>query len=143
MTHACRTRFVFICHVFRLPNHEVTLVPTFISSPSRIPAPGNKIIQEFVGRKNSGSAAVSIARMQSPAGWEEPSQTPDFDEFTIVLRGTVVVEHDGKTTEVREGQAIVTHRGEKVRYSTPLEGGAEYIAICIPAFSPDIAHRDE
>lgn len=113
-----------------------------IETPTRIPVPGGKMIDEYVGRVNSGEATVSVARMDAPAGWVEPAQRPDFDEFTLVLRGCVRVEHDGGVLDVRAGQAVVTRAGERVRYSTPDEGGADYVAICLPAFSPDIAHRD-
>ena len=118
-------------------------MPKLISSPSRIEAAGNKpkLIDEIVGRVNSGHANVSLAHMRSPAGWVEPGQTPEFEEVTFVLSGYVVVEHEGGSTTVQTGQAIVSQPGEWVRYSTP--EGAEYIAICLPAFAPDIVHRDE
>jgi quercetin dioxygenase-like cupin family protein len=118
-------------------------MPRLISSPTRIEAAGNKpkLIDEFVGRVNSGDGAVSIARMRSPAGWHEPGQRPEFDEFTVVLKGTLRVEHEGGVTDVAAGQAIHTQPGEWVRYSTPEE--AEYIAVCVPAFSPATVHRDE
>ena len=120
-------------------------MPTLIERPTRIQAAGNepKIIDEYIGRVNSQTAAVSVAHMRSPGGWIEPGQTPEFDEFTIVLRGTLRVEHRGGTLDVRAGQAVVTHAGEWVRYSTPEEGGAEYIAVCLPAFSMESVHRDE
>jgi mannose-6-phosphate isomerase-like protein (cupin superfamily) len=119
--------------------------------PERIPAPttiasvGNlpKVIEEFVGRVNTGDAAVSIARMRSPAGWEEPAQTPEFDEYTVVLAGLLVVEHEGGSLEIGPGEAVHSRPGEWVRYSSPQPGGAEYIAVCLPAFSPDIVNRDE
>jgi mannose-6-phosphate isomerase-like protein (cupin superfamily) len=119
-------------------------VTTKIDKPTVVPAEGTepKIIEEFVGRVNTGDASVSIARMTSPQGWEEPAQTPEFDEYTLVLSGMVVVEHDGGRVEVRAGEAIHTSAGERVRYSTPDPGGAEYVAVCIPAFSPEAAHRD-
>jgi quercetin dioxygenase-like cupin family protein len=116
-------------------------MPRLIASPTRIPVPGNKLIEEYIGRVNSGDAEVSVAHMHSPPGWSEPGQTPEFEEVTLVLKGCMRVEHLGGTTEVRPGQAIITGKGEWVRYSTP--EGAEYIAICIPAFSPDTVHRDE
>lgn len=118
-------------------------MPTHISAPTRVEAAGDppKQIDEFVGRVNSRTDAVSIARMVSPPGWEEPAQTPEFDEYTVVLRGLVRVEHDGGAIDVRAGEAIVTHAGERIRYSTPGEG-AEYIAVCLPAFSPDTVKRD-
>lgn len=120
-------------------------MPTLIDSPKRIQAAGNKpkLIDEYVGRVNSGTEAVSVAHMRSPDGWLEPGQTPEFDEFTVVLRGTLRVEHRGGTMDVRAGQAVITHRGEWVRYSTPEPEGAEYIAVCVPAFSPVAVHRDE
>jgi quercetin dioxygenase-like cupin family protein len=102
--------------------------------------PGGKLIDEHVGRVSSGDEALSIAHMVAPPGWEEPAQTPAFTEYTVVLRGTVLVEHAGGTTEVAAGQTLVTEPGEKVRYSTGAEG-AEYIAVCLPAFSPDTANR--
>ena len=120
-------------------------MPTHISSPTVIEAAGNKPkrIEEFIGRVNSDTAAVSVARMQSPAGWVEPGQTPEFDEYTLVLRGMLRVTTRGGATDVRAGQAIITPRGEWVQYSTPEDEGAEYVAICLPAFSPDTVHRDE
>lgn len=117
-------------------------MPTFIPTPTRIPVPGNKLLDEYVGGVNSGTSAVSIAHMRSPSGWSEPGQRPDFDEYTLVLRGLLRVEHECGQTEVHAGQAILTHKGEWVRYSTPAEDGAEYIAVCIPAFSPATVHRD-
>lgn len=116
-----------------------------IETPTIVQAVGNKPkrIEEFVGRVNSGEAGVSIARMTSPAGWLEPGQTPEFDEFTLVLRGTLRVETKTGTLEVGAGQAVVTTGGEWVRYSSPHEGGAEYVAVCVPAFSPATVHRDE
>ena len=116
-------------------------MPRHIGAPMRIAAPGDKRIEEFVGRVSSQTDAVSIARMVSPRGWEEPAQTPEFDEYTIVLRGCVPVEHEGGVVDVRAGEAIATHAGERVRYSTPGEG-AEYIAVCLPAFSPETVNRD-
>lgn len=115
-----------------------------IESPKIIEAAGNKPkrIEEFVGRVNSGTAAVSVARMVSPEGWLEPRQTPEFDEYTVVLRGTLQVESQSGVLKVAAGQAVITPRGEWVRYSTPEPGGAEYVAVCLPAFSPDTVHRD-
>jgi quercetin dioxygenase-like cupin family protein len=113
-----------------------------IETPTRIPVPGGKLIDEHVGRVNTGDDAVSIAQMTAPPGWSEPAQTPSFREYTVVLRGTVLVEHDGGTTEVTAGQSVITEPGEKIRYSTGPEG-AEYIAVCLPAFSPDLANRTE
>jgi mannose-6-phosphate isomerase-like protein (cupin superfamily) len=118
-------------------------MPRVIASPSVIKACGNKpkIIEEFVGRVNSQTEAVSIARMKSPSGWEEPAQTPEFDEYTVVVRGTLRVESKDGQVDVNAGQAIIVSAGERVRYSTPSPEGAEYIAVCIPAFSPETVHR--
>jgi len=115
-----------------------------ISAPTRISAAGNppKQIEEFVGRLNTGNASLSIARMVSPRGWEEPGQTPEFDEYTLVLRGTIRVETRTGVREVAAGQSYVAPAGEWVRYSTPGQDGAEYVAVCLPAFSPDAVHRD-
>ena len=120
-------------------------MPTLIPQPTRIQAAGNKpkIIDEYIGQVNSKTSAASVAHMRSPQGWVEPGQTPEFEEFTIVLKGTLRVEHHSGTLDVRAGQAVVTHAGEWVRYSTPEDGGAEYIAVCLPAFSMDTVHRDE
>jgi mannose-6-phosphate isomerase-like protein (cupin superfamily) len=117
---------------------------TLVPNPSTIKAAGNKpkVIEEFIGRVNTRTSATSIARMQSPAGWEEPGQKPEFDEFTVVLKGMLRVKTATDTLEVRAGQAVIAHRGEWVQYSSPEEGGAEYIAVCLPAFSPDTVHRD-
>ena len=119
-------------------------MPDLIESPARVEAAGNlpKVIEEFVGRVNTGTASVSVARMQSPSGWEEPAQTPEFDEYTVVLKGLLVVEHAGGQFEVRAGQAVHTAPGEWVRYSSPGPEGADYVAVCLPAFSPDTVHRD-
>ena len=119
-------------------------MPTHIAAPSIIRAAGNKpkIIEEYIGRVNSGTGAVSIARMQSPSGWVEPGQTPEFDEHTVVLRGMLRVETREGTTDVRAGQAIITKAGEWVRYASPGPDGAEYIAVCLPAFAPETVHRD-
>ena len=113
-----------------------------IERPTRIPVPGGKVIDEYIGRVTSGDAAVSVAHMVAPGGWVEPAQQPEFDEYTLVLRGCVRVEHPGGVLDVRSGQAVVTRAGERVRYSTPEAEGAEYVAICLPAFSPDAAGRD-
>jgi quercetin dioxygenase-like cupin family protein len=120
-------------------------MPRFIDAPVVVQAAGNKPkrIEEFAGRVRSSDGAVSVARMSSPSGWVEPGQRPDFQEITLVLRGMVKVEHERGVTEVRAGQAIVTAPGEWVRYSTPEADGAEYVAICTPAFSPDTVHRDD
>lgn len=117
---------------------------TLVPAPSTIQAAGNKpkIIEEFIGRVNTRTASTSIARMQSPAGWEEPGQKPDFEEFTVVLKGMLRVKTATETLDVRAGQAVIAHRGEWVQYSSPEAGGAEYIAVCVPAFSPDTVHRD-
>jgi mannose-6-phosphate isomerase-like protein (cupin superfamily) len=119
-------------------------MPTLISQPTRITSAGNKpkLIDEYIGRVNSKTSGVSVAHMRSPQGWEEPGQAPEFDEFTVVLTGMVRVEHEGGRLEVRAGQAVIAHRGEWIRYSTPSEGGAEYIAVCLPAFSMETVHRD-
>ena len=118
-------------------------VPRLIDAPTIIQAAGTppKRIEEYAGRVNSGHASVSVARMVSPAGWREPGQRPSFEEITIVLKGSLRVEHESGTLDVRAGQAVVTAPGEWVRYSTP-EGGAEYVAVCLPAFSVDTVHRD-
>jgi len=120
-------------------------MPELIESPSVVESAGTKPkrIEEYVGRVNSGHEAVSVARMTSPAGWEEPGQRPEFDEITLVLRGRVHVEHEDGEIEVGPGQAVLTRAGEWVRYSTPGEEGAEYVAVCLPAFSPDTVHRDD
>jgi mannose-6-phosphate isomerase-like protein (cupin superfamily) len=120
-------------------------MPTLIPQPMRIQGAGNKpkLIDEYVGRVNSKTSGVSVAHMRSPAGWIEPGQTPAFEEFTIVLKGMVRVTHKGGTLDVRQGQAVVAHAGEWVRYSTPDADGAEYIAVCLPAFSMEAVHRDE
>src|SRR5678815_1696441 len=120
-------------------------MPRFIAAPAVVAAAGTKPkrIEEFAGRVNSGHAQVSVARMTSPAGWVEPGQRPEFEEITVVLRGMLRVEHEGGSIDVRAGQAIVTKPGEWVRYSTPEEGGAEYMAVCLPAFSAATVHRDD
>lgn len=115
-----------------------------ISRPTVIEAAGNlpKVIEEFVGRVNTGTDSVSVARMRSPSGWVEPGQTPQFDEYTVVFRGMLRVETRDGVVDVRAGEAVITSAGEWVRYSTPGEEGAEYVAICLPAFSPSTVHRD-
>ncbi|MGA8270152.1 MAG: cupin [Candidatus Sulfotelmatobacter sp.] len=120
-------------------------MPTLISQPTRIQSAGNKpkLIDEYIGRINSQTTAASIAHMRSPSGWLEPGQTPAFDEFTIVLKGALRVERKNGSLDVAAGQAIIAHAGEWVRYSTPNESGAEYIAVCLPAFSMDTVHRDQ
>ena len=124
-------------------------MPTLIPHPTRIQAAGNKpkLIDEYIGRVNSQSTGASVAHMRSPQGWVEPGQTPEFEEFTIVLKGLLRVEHRSATgvvgfLDVAAGQAVIAHAGEWVRYSTPEEGGAEYIAVCLPAFSMETVHRD-
>jgi mannose-6-phosphate isomerase-like protein (cupin superfamily) len=119
-------------------------MPRLIAQPKVFAAAGNKPkrIEEFIGRVNSSDTAVSVARMTSPAGWQEPGQRPAFDEVTLVLRGMVRVESDSGVIDVQAGQAIVAAAGEWVRYSTPEADGAEYVAVCVPAFSPDTVHRD-
>jgi mannose-6-phosphate isomerase-like protein (cupin superfamily) len=120
-------------------------MPRLIETPTVVAAAGNKPkrIEEYAGRVNSGHDRVSVARMISPQGWAEPGQRPEFEEITLVLRGVLRVEFEGGTLDVRAGQAIVTAPGEWVRYSTPEQGGAEYVAVCTPAFSPETVHRDE
>ena len=117
---------------------------TLIKAPSIIEAAGNKpkIIEEYVGRVNSKTTSTSVARMKSPAGWTEPGQRPEFDEFTVVLKGMLRVKTETETLDVRAGQAVVVNKGEWIQYSSPEEPGAEYIAVCLPAFSPDTVHRD-
>jgi len=115
-------------------------MPQLIAAPTTIPVPGNKVIDEYIGRVNSGDPQTSVAHMRSPAGWSEPGQRPEFDEYTVVLKGTMRVEYEGGVTDVKAGQAIIVRKGEWVRYSTP--DGAEYVAVCVPAFSPDTVHRD-
>jgi hypothetical protein len=119
-------------------------MPRFIAQTTRIQAAGSKpkLIDEFIGRVNSADAAISIAHMRSPEGWVEPGQCPEFAEYTIVLAGTLRVEHESGSMDVVQGQAVITSPGEWVRYSTPFEDGAEYIAVCLPAFSPDTVHRE-
>jgi mannose-6-phosphate isomerase-like protein (cupin superfamily) len=120
-------------------------MPLKISSPSIITAAGNKPkkIEEFIGRVNSKTSSVSIARMTSPSGWVEPGQKPDFDEYTVVLKGTLKVQTKKETLVINSGEAVLINKGEWVQYSTPGPEGAEYIAVCLPAFSPDTVHRDE
>ncbi|BDG03380.1 cupin domain-containing protein [Anaeromyxobacter oryzae] len=119
-------------------------MPTLIEKPTVVAAAGNKPkrIEEYVGRVNSGTAAVSVARMVSPGGWVEPGQTPAFDEYTVVLRGVLRVASRDGSVDVRAGQAVIARAGEWVRYSTPEAEGAEYVAVCLPAFSPESVHRD-
>jgi len=120
-------------------------MPRLIEGPTRVEAAGTppKLIDEYAGRVNTGDGNVSIAHMRSPGGWQEPGQRPEFDEYTLVLRGAVRVEFEGGELEVRAGQAVQTRAGEWIRYSTPGAEGAEYIAVCLPAFSPGTVHRDE
>ena len=120
-------------------------MPELIKSPTHITAAGNKpkLIEEFIGRVNNVEGRLSVARMRSPEGWVEPGQTPEFDEFTLVLKGTLRVTHKSGVLEVGSNEALVTHAGEWVQYSTPFPEGAEYIAICLPAFSPQTVHRDD
>jgi mannose-6-phosphate isomerase-like protein (cupin superfamily) len=120
-------------------------MPTLIETPTRIESAGNKPkrIDEYIGRVNSRHEALSIAHMRSPAGWVEPGQRPKFEEFTIVLKGMLCVEYNGGSIDVHAGQAVIAHSDEWVRYSTPHEEGAEYIAVCLPAFSPETVFRDE
>jgi len=120
-------------------------MPTFVERPTIIQAAGNKpkIIEEFIGRVNTQTETVSVARMRSPSGWFEPGQVPEFDEYTLVLRGTLHVKTQQKEFHVRAGEAVIAHRGEWVQYSSPDPDGAEYIAVCVPAFSPETVHREE
>ncbi len=120
-------------------------MPKLVESPSRVAAVGTppKTIDEFVGRASSGDPGVRVARMRSPSGWSEPGQRPDFDEFTVVFRGTLHVEHEGGALDVGAGQAVIVRGGEWVRYSTPGPEGAEYVAVCLPAFSLETVHRDD
>ena len=119
-------------------------MPDLIDAPTRVLAAGNKpkSIDEYVGRVNSQTAEVSIAHMRSPSGWREPGQTPEFDEYTLVLSGMLRVTHRTGAVDVRAGQAVIVRAGEWVRYSSPEADGAEYVAVCLPAFSPDTVHRD-
>jgi mannose-6-phosphate isomerase-like protein (cupin superfamily) len=119
-------------------------MPTLISGPTRVEAAGNKpkLIDEYVGRVNNAETRLSVAHMRSPGGWQEPGQRPEFDEYTLVLRGELVVESEGPTLTVLAGQAVLARAGEWVRYSTPGADGAEYIAVCLPAFAIDTVHRD-
>jgi ethanolamine utilization protein EutQ (cupin superfamily) len=119
-------------------------MPDLIESPARVEAAGTKpkLIEEYVGRVNTGEERVSLAHMRSPEGWLEPGQRPDFDEYTVVIDGCLRVEHEQGTLEVRAGQGVLVRGGEWVRYSTPEAGGASYVAVCLPAFSPDTVHRD-
>lgn len=120
-------------------------MPKHIPAPSIIRAAGSrtKVIEEFIGRVNSKTEAVSIARMKSPGGWVEPGQTPGFDEYTVVLKGVLRVETNDATIDIHAGEAVIVHGGEWIKYSTPNAEGAEYIAVCVPAFSPETVHRDE
>lgn len=133
---------VWLYSAFSVPAKESGL-PTLIAQPTRIQAAGTKpkLIDEYIGRVSSKTPAASVAYMRSPAGWEEPGQRPEFDEFTIVLKGAVRVKHETGSLDAREGQAVIAHKGEWIQYSTP--DGAEYIAVCLPAFSPETVHRDK
>ena len=118
------------------------MTPRLVDTPTRVPVPGGKVIDEYVGKVTTGTSAVSVAHMRAPAGWDEPAQVPEFDEVTLVLAGSVVVEHDEGSLTVPAGQAVITRAGERVRYSAGPEG-AEYVAVCLPAFDPELAHREE
>ena len=144
MRHAVASRQAEGYHQVRLFQAESPM-PRLIQHATVIKAAGNrpKRIEEYAGRVNSGHSGVSVARMVSPSGWREPGQRPEFEEITVVLRGRLQVEHEQGTIEVREGQAVITLPGEWIRYSTPHPGGAEYVAVCLPAFSPATVHRDE
>jgi mannose-6-phosphate isomerase-like protein (cupin superfamily) len=128
----------------RQPKFLEIYMPRLIEAPTVIPAAGNKpkVIREFVGRANTQTTALSIAHMQSPAGWTEPGQRPEFDEYTVVLKGTLRVDFEGGSLRVAAGQAVIAEAGEWVRYSSPDPEGAEYLAVCLPAFSPETVHRD-
>ncbi len=143
---SCRPRSRALPALWCFAYPEIVLMkePTLIQGPTRVEAAGNKpkLIDEYVGSVNSGTADVSIAHMRSPAGWEEPGQAPEFDEFTVVMKGMIRVEYRGGSMDVRAGQAVIAHKGLWVRYSTPEPEGAEYFAICLPAFSIDAVHRD-
>ncbi len=119
-------------------------MPTLVAQPTHIPCVGTKpkLIDEYIGRVNSQTTSLSMAHMRSPEGWTEPGQTPEFDEFTVVLKGMLRVRHKEGALDVAAGQAVIAHRGEWVQYSTPHEGGAEYIAVCLPAFALETVHRD-
>ncbi|MCB9771091.1 MAG: cupin [Candidatus Omnitrophica bacterium] len=119
-------------------------MPILIKQPTQITAAGSKpkLIREYIGRVNSKTSALSVAHMQSPSGWVEPGQTPEFDEYTVVLKGSLQVTYKSGHLDVDAGQAVITHKGEWIQYSTPGPEGAEYIAVCLPAFSPDTVHRD-
>ncbi len=117
------------------------MTPLHVTDPTVVPGVGEKVIRELVGNASTGIDTLSVARMTSPPGWEEPAQTPEFDEVTVVLEGAVVVEHDGGFITAKAGEAILARAGERVLYSTP--DGAEYVAVCVPAFAPDAVHRGE
>jgi mannose-6-phosphate isomerase-like protein (cupin superfamily) len=127
-----------------LVNGRARRMARLIEAPTVIEAAGNKPkkIEEYIGRMNSGTIAASVARMRSPQGWQEPGQTPEFDEFTLVIAGTLTVETRDGTFDVEAGQAVMATKGEWIRYSSPSEGGADYVAVCVPAFSPETVHRD-
>ena len=127
-----------------MDRHNFAMKPILISKPTRVAAAGNKpkLIDEYIGHVNSATSAVSVAHMRSPGGWVEPGQTPEFDEFTVVLKGLLRVEFQDGALDVNAGQAVITPRGVWVRYSTPEPEGAEYIAVCLPAFTPAAVHRD-
>lgn len=118
-------------------------MPTKITQPTRIPAPGAKVIEEHVGRASTGTASMSVAHMVAPPRWTEPFQRPDFDEVTVVTRGTIRVEHDGGHLDVAAGETVLVRGGERIRYSNPADDEAEYWAVCAPAFSPDTVHRED
>jgi mannose-6-phosphate isomerase-like protein (cupin superfamily) len=125
-------------------NYHAEMSPVLIASPTRVEAAGTKpkLIDEYVGRVNTGNGELSVAHMRSPGGWQEPGQTPEFDEYTVVLRGTLRVEYKDGVIDVCAGQAVLAPKGAWIRYSTPGDDGAEYVAICLPAFSPGTVHRD-
>jgi ethanolamine utilization protein EutQ len=131
-------------HIIHHASSKGDLMPTLVAQATRIQAAGTKpkLIDEYIGRVNTRTSSLSVAHMRSPQGWEEPGQAPEFEEFTLVLKGTVRVRYRGGEMDIIPGQAVVAHAGEWVQYSTPLDGGAEYIAVCLPAFSMETVHRD-
>jgi mannose-6-phosphate isomerase-like protein (cupin superfamily) len=139
----CSTSVRYTEPIVPFASQDLNRLPTLIAQPTRIEAAGTKpkLIDEYIGRVNSKTQSASVAHMRSPAGWEEPGQRPEFDEFTVVLKGVMQVKHEGGVLDVAAGQAVIAHKGEWIQYSTP--EGAEYIAVCVPAFSPKTVHRDE
>ena len=141
-----KAKFLMTCiERARRRGYHAAMIPVLIAQPTRVEAAGTKpkLIDEYVGRVNTGSGELSVAHMRSPGGWQEPGQTPEFDEYTVVLRGSLRVEYQSGSLDVAAGQAVFTPKGEWIRYSTPGDDGAEYVAICLPAFSPGTVHRDQ